>query len=158
MNRHEIIALLRQFDRCTSFVISQAGDTWNATYQLKSKHLRSRLLSAIKFHLSATMRETMLQNEAVQQMPCSTHDLNIVKDECFLGDASKSSTIHCAAFRSAITCLRPMMDWIESHSKRCDDELSEERDYEQALQDCHMLYFQQRVNVVVVAASKHLQV
>lgn len=104
------------------------------------------------------MRETMLQNEAVQQMSCSTHDLNIVKDECFLGDASKSSSIHCAAFRSAITCLRPMMDWIESHSKRCDDELSEERDYEQALQDCHMLYFQQRVNVVVVAASKHLQV
>ena len=86
MNRHEIIALLRQFDRCTSFVISQAGDTWNATYQLKSKHLRSRLLSAIKFHLSATMRETMLQNEAVQQMPCSTHDLNIVKDECFIDD------------------------------------------------------------------------
>ena len=51
-----------------------------------------------------------------------------------------------------------MMDWIESHSKRCDDELSEERDYERALQDCHMLYSQQRVNVVVVAASKHLQV
>ena len=51
-----------------------------------------------------------------------------------------------------------MMDWIESHSKRYDDDLCEERDYERALQDCHMLYFQQRVNVVVVAASKHLQV
>ena len=32
-----------------------------------------------------------------------------------------------------------MMDWIESHSKRYDDDLCEERDYERALQDCHML-------------------
>jgi len=155
---NEIIAMIKRIDSCTSFVLSRPKDALHVMYQQKSEQLRSRFLAAIRFHFSSTIKEAIRRKEAVPHFQSLRPLLNSGRGEFPSQNATKLSSTYCAVFRSAIARLRPIIDWVECQSRRCNHESRDNRDYVQVLQDCHLLYCEHRVKLIVEAVSEDFRV
>ena len=155
---NEIIAMIKRIDSCTSVVLSRPKDALHVMYQQKSEQLRSRFLAAIRFHFSSTIKEAIRRKEAVPHFQSLRPFLNSGRGEFPSQNATKLSSTYCAVFRSAIARLRPIIDWVECQSRRCNHESRDNRDYVQVLQDCHLLYCEHRVKLIVEAVSEDFRV
>eukprot|EP00227_Mantoniella_beaufortii_P002645 CAMPEP_0197613336 /NCGR_PEP_ID=MMETSP1326-20131121/58966_1 /TAXON_ID=1155430 /ORGANISM="Genus nov. species nov., Strain RCC2288" /LENGTH=793 /DNA_ID=CAMNT_0043182195 /DNA_START=165 /DNA_END=2546 /DNA_ORIENTATION=- len=142
--------LLHRLDDCFSFINSRPQYAEYAAYSLKCGQLRSRALSAVRSHVFDTLRGAVTQ---VRQMVREGGDnSNVTIAESAL---TSLTSVFYVKFRSAISCLRPIMDDMDTRARLSLASCSR-REYAQVILDCRANYCEQRLTLILGITRKQI--
>jgi len=153
----DFVPLLHRLDECLSFIHSRPQYAEYAAYALRCGQLRSRALSAVRSHVFATLRSAVAQ---VRRHVRDDHSTSVVPADGS-GDDQRAVTegaltsVFYIKFRAAVSCLRPIMDEMESRS-RLGVSSESRREYAQVMADCRAIYCEQRLALIVGFVQKRL--
>lgn len=157
MGGGDFIPLLQRLDECFSFINSRPQYAGYAAYSLKCGQLRSRALSAVRSHVFGSLRGAVTQ--AWQRVRDGGDASNATVAECLDADTavveSALTSVFYVKFRSVISCLRPLMDEIDTRA-RLSVAICSRREYGQVIADCRAIYCEQRLALILGITQKRL--
>lgn len=138
------LPLLKRLDECISYVGSNLQYKHSDIYLKKFRHLQSRALGMVRSHALAVLRNASSQVQSAMKENIGSSSASQIT----ISEGAETSLLY-VRFKAAAGELKALMEEMEARAGR--------REYAQLLQDCHTLYCEQRLSLVMGVVQQRIK-
>ncbi|KAI3762323.1 hypothetical protein L1987_52749 [Smallanthus sonchifolius] len=130
---------LKKLDECISYVENNPQYAESNVYLVKFRQLQSRALGMIRAHVLSVLKTSTSQVQAALRAGGG--------NKAAVSEGVEASIIY-VRFKAAASELKPVLEEIERRSSR--------KEYVQILSECHRIYCEQRLSLVIGIVSQRI--
>jgi hypothetical protein len=149
--KEQVLPMLKRLDDCLQFVASHPQYAEGGSYGTKFKQLQTRALSTVRdYYMSALRKATKQVQDAAKGKKSGTPVVGDASeyDEIDVDESDEMGLLY-VRFRASAMELRDLTEELEKRSHH--------EEYAALLSDCHVLYCEQRANLLAGSVKKKMR-